>query len=63
VEHANTERHHIEHRPRPGLGIACRGQYFEPGYGFSFDFWGWIYRAGRDGTWVNASTGSSGDIN
>jgi len=37
-------------------------QYFEPGYGFSFDFWGWIYRAGRDGTWVNASTGSSGDI-
>ncbi len=37
-------------------------QYFEPGYGFSFDWWGWIYRGGQHGTWVNASDGSSGDI-
>lgn len=37
-------------------------QYFADGYDFSYAFWGWIYRAGPDGTWVNASTGSSGDI-
>ncbi len=37
-------------------------QYFEAGYGFDYEFWGWVYRAGRDGLWVNASTGSSGDI-
>jgi hypothetical protein len=24
--------------------------------------WGWTYRTPHDGTWVNASTGSSGDI-
>lgn len=37
-------------------------QYFETDYDFTYEFWGWIYRAGRHGTWVNASTGSSGDI-
>lgn len=47
---------------------ACPGnvdwveQYFGPKYGFSFAWWGWIYRGGQHGTWVNASTGSSGDI-
>lgn len=47
---------------------ACPGavdwveQYFGPGYDFTFEFWGWVYKAGRHGTWVNASTGSSGDI-
>jgi hypothetical protein len=26
------------------------------------NFWGWTYNAGDNGTWVNASTGNSGDI-
>jgi hypothetical protein len=53
-------------------GATCRGtapgavdwigQYLEAGAGFQFDWWGWIYRAGRNGVWVNASEGSSGDI-
>ncbi|MGH3650731.1 MAG: hypothetical protein ACRDU9_08490 [Acidimicrobiia bacterium] len=38
-------------------------QYFGPDYDFAYQFWGWVYRAGRHQTWVNASTGSSGDIN
>lgn len=37
-------------------------QYFDGGYTFEYQFWGWIYRAGRHGIWVNASTGSSGNI-
>jgi hypothetical protein len=37
-------------------------QYFAAGYDFTYEFWGWVYRAGRHGTWVNANTGSSGDI-
>ena len=36
-------------------------QYF-PVDTFSYDFWGWIYHGGKYGTWVNASTGSSGDV-
>ena len=37
-------------------------QYFGPAYGFAFDWWGWIYHAGKHGTWVNSSDGNSGDI-
>lgn len=37
-------------------------QYFESGSDFEYEWWGWIYRGGRHGTWVNASEGSSGDI-
>jgi hypothetical protein len=37
-------------------------QYFEPGSGFAYSWWGWIYRGGRYGTWVNSSDGSTGDI-
>jgi hypothetical protein len=29
---------------------------------FSYNFWGWNYHAGKNGSWVNASTGNSGDI-
>ncbi len=37
-------------------------QYF-PGYGgFDQPWWGWKYQAGSHGTWINASTGSSGNI-
>jgi hypothetical protein len=36
--------------------------YFEAGYDFDYEWWGWIYRTGRNGTWVNASTGNQGNI-
>lgn len=36
--------------------------YFDPGFSFDQPFWGWIYHGGSNGTWVNASTGNSGDI-
>ncbi len=36
-------------------------QYF-PSDTSNLNFWGWIYHGGKYGTWVNASTGSSGDI-
>lgn len=38
------------------------GQYFVSGYSFSFDWWGWVYHGGNDGTWVNSVDGNSGDI-
>lgn len=44
----------------PGF-VSWPGQYFNPGYGFSYDWWGWIYHNGSH-TWVNASTGNSGDV-
>lgn len=40
-------------------------QYFAQSNNFVFEFWGWVYRAGRHGTWINAidsAGGSSGDI-
>jgi hypothetical protein len=47
----------------------CPGYYsflstYFTGGTFSYSFWGWTYRAGSNGTWVNAdsSVGSSGDI-
>lgn len=36
--------------------------YFDPGYTYSYVQWGWTYRAGKNGTWVNSSEGNSGDI-
>lgn len=45
----------------PGY-ISWVGQYFEPGYSFAYDWWGWIYRAGKNGVWINSSDGNSGDI-
>lgn len=38
--------------------------YFNDGAGVPLDlaWWGWVYRAHGHGTWVNASTGNSGDI-
>ena len=50
------------------LSANCPGyvnwadQYFDSGYGFSYDWWGWIYHAGNNGSWVNSSDGNSGDI-
>ena len=37
-------------------------QYFESGYEFAYEWWGWIYNGGQYGTWVNSSAGSEGDI-
>ena len=36
--------------------------YFTKVTGDDFDWWGWIYRAGRNGTWLNAVSGAKGDI-
>ena len=36
--------------------------YFDAGWGFIFDWWGWIYRGGNNGTWINQADGNSGDI-
>jgi hypothetical protein len=50
------------------IGGNCPGsvnwinQYFQSGYGFEYDWWGWIYHGGRYGTWVNSSDGNAGDI-
>jgi hypothetical protein len=38
------------------------GSYFEAGYARAYEFWGWIYRAGDNGTWINAGSGNQGDI-
>ncbi|MFC2099589.1 hypothetical protein ACFLSF_02010 [Candidatus Bipolaricaulota bacterium] len=35
--------------------------YFDPGTA-GYEWWGWIYRAGRNGTWVNSQDGNEGDI-
>lgn len=45
----------------PGY-VNWTAQYFDPGYGVNYDWWGWIYNAGNNGSWVNSSTGNSGDI-
>lgn len=42
--------------------VSWVGQYFDGGYTFDYDWWGWIYHAGKHGTWVNSSDGNSGDI-
>ena len=39
------------------------GAYFEPGYSFNYGWWGWLYLSPNHGWWINASTGSVGDIN
>lgn len=52
------------------INVACPGhidwatQYFnyDPYVGFTKPWWGWIYRGGNYGTWINAITGNFGDI-
>ncbi|MCL4533708.1 MAG: hypothetical protein M1370_00910 [Bacteroidetes bacterium] len=36
--------------------------YFSSTSGFDLAWWGWVYHGGKNGTWVNASTGNLGDI-
>lgn len=45
----------------PGF-VSWPGQYFESGFSYSDDWWGWIYRAEENGTWINAITGNLGDV-
>lgn len=35
---------------------------YTPGWPFSQPYWGWEYRTAQNGTWINVSTGNSGDI-
>lgn len=50
------------------LGAVCPGriswldQYFNPGYGFAYSWWGWKYNGGSHGTWINSQDGNSGNI-
>lgn len=45
----------------PGV-VSWPGQYFDTGFTYADDWWGWSYDAGRHGTWINAVTGNSGNI-
>jgi hypothetical protein len=36
--------------------------YFTGISGFDLAWWGWVYHAGNNGSWINAITGNSGDI-
>lgn len=56
----------VEEGTRPGAVDWVSDIYFENS-SFSFDWWGWIYRGGKCGTWVNAMAapdgpGECGDI-
>lgn len=52
----------------PDHSAACPGifvwqdEYFETGYVKKYEWWGWKYHAGKNGTWVNSSEGNTGDI-
>lgn len=48
----------------PGLWI-WQDEYFDSEYTKVYEWWGWIYRGGKNGTWVNAcgaAGGNCGDI-
>lgn len=36
--------------------------YFEPGYSFEYEWWGWIYHGDKCGTWVNSMDRNAGDV-
>lgn len=42
--------------------VSWLGFYFDNVNNFDQPFWGWKYKTGHNGSWVNASTGNSGDI-
>lgn len=55
----------------PGDRSSCTGlfnwvsEYFDTANGnhsITVQWWGWIYKTGRYGTWVNAAAGNQGDI-
>lgn len=37
-------------------------QYFSASVNQNLDWWGWIYRGGQFGTWINAVSGNQGNI-
>ena len=41
---------------------AWREDYFTGVAGSSLPWWGWVYHAGNNGTWVNKTDGNEGDI-
>lgn len=41
--------------------VSWISQYFD-GASFNYIVWEWIYRGGKNGTWINADSGSPGDI-
>ena len=46
-----------------GAGFtAWLNEYFTGVAGFSYDWWGWVYHAGDNGSWVNAESGNEGNI-
>ena len=45
----------------PGA-VSWIDQYFDPGWTFTYEWWGWVYHGGRYGEWINSSDGNSGDI-
>jgi hypothetical protein len=47
-----------------GAGVTrWLGLYFTGATDFNFDeWWGWVYHAGNNGTWVNAIDGNDGNI-
>lgn len=45
----------------PGY-VSWTTLYFSSTSGFDYAWWGWVYHAGNNGSWVNAVTGNSGDI-
>ena len=42
--------------------VSWISKYFNDGASFDYVVWEWIYRAGKNGTWINADSGSPGDI-
>lgn len=36
--------------------------YFNTVDSFEYNWWGWVYNGGNNGTWVNSSDGNQGDI-
>lgn len=42
--------------------VSWLGQYFDSSFGFDYAWWGWQYKTARNGSWINAASGNSGDI-
>lgn len=42
--------------------ISWPGQYFNSGYNYNDAWWGWQYKGGSHGTWINSVDGNSGNI-
>ncbi len=42
--------------------LKWQDKYFNAEYSYSDVWWGWKYNAGSHGTWINASSGNSGNI-